>query len=188
VRLQLQSDETLRARIEARKAAIVERHGRLRTRQRDAAKNGWNDKPITPSRLVFEIHEAVKHKKWQLAVRNQASFPEGIWQFTGAGDYLGHNGGGGVGYGPGAAVGAAIAARDAGRFCVAIFGDGDYAMSASALWTAVHYRAPMLCVINNNVTWGNDEKHQIEVARDRNRPRDNAWIGHAWSIQRSITR
>jgi len=107
---------------------------------------------------------------------------------TGAGDYLGHNGGGGVGYGPGAAVGAAIAARDAGRFCVAIFGDGDYAMSASALWTAVHYRAPMLCVINNNVTWATTKSTRsrwrvIGIAR-----RDNAWIGQRMSIQRSITR
>jgi acetolactate synthase-1/2/3 large subunit len=50
-------------------------------------------------------------------------------------------------------------------------------MYASAIWTAVHYRAPLLCVINNNNTWGNDERHQIEVAKDRNRPRENAWIG-----------
>ena len=32
-------------------------------------------------------------------------------------------------------------------------------------------------VINNNTTWGNDEKHQLEVAADRNRPQENAWIG-----------
>ena len=110
-------------------------------------------------------------------VRNQSSFPEGIWQFTGAGQYLGVNGGGGVGYGPGAAVGAAIANKNTGKFCVAMLGDGDYVMSAGALWSAVHYRAPMLMVINDNTTWGNDEKHQIEVAGDRNRPVENAWIG-----------
>ena len=42
-------------------------------------------------------------------MRNSASFPEGIFQFPGAGYYLGTNGGGGVGYGPGAMAGAAIA-------------------------------------------------------------------------------
>jgi acetolactate synthase-1/2/3 large subunit len=110
-------------------------------------------------------------------VRNQSSFLEGIWQFGGAGEYLGHNGGGGVGYGPGAAAGAAIACRDRGQFCVSMVGDGDFVMSAGAIWSAVHNRAPMLLVINNNTTWGNDEKHQMEVAEDRHRPVDNAWIG-----------
>ena len=37
----------------------------------------------------------------------------------------------------------------------------------------------MLHVINNNSTWGNDEIHQIEVAHNRDRPRENAWIGQA---------
>lgn len=56
-------------------------------------------------------------------------------------------------------------------------GDGDFVMSAGAIWSAVHNRAPMLIVINNNTTWGNDEKHQIEVAHERRRPVENAWIG-----------
>jgi len=50
-------------------------------------------------------------------------------------------------------------------------------MSAGALWSAVHYQAPLLMVINNNTTWGNDEKHQLEVAAERGRPQENAWIG-----------
>jgi acetolactate synthase-1/2/3 large subunit len=177
VRTRLQNDTAARTRVERRKATIAQRHDQLRARQREAVRKGWDDSPITPGRMVSELWQAVKDKDWLLAVRNQASFPEGIWQFTGAGQYLGHNGGGGVGYGPGAAVGAAIACRDAGKFCVAIFGDGDYVMSSSAIWTAVHHRAPMLALINDNRTWGNDEKHQIEVAGDRNRPVDNAWIG-----------
>ena len=173
----LANDPKSRTRIEQRKASLSERHDRLRARQREAARRGWDDRPIAPARLVSEIWDAVKNKNWFLTVRNQASFPEGIWEFSGAGQYLGHNGGGGVGYGPGAAVGAAIANRDSGRLCVAIFGDGDFVMAAGAIWTAVHYRAPMLAIINNNTTWGNDEKHQIEVAGDRGRPAENAWIG-----------
>ncbi len=177
VRRRLSADEAGRTRIARRKAVLAERHERLRARQREAARKGWDDNPIAPARMVSELWEAVKDKDWLLTVRNQSSFPEGIWQFAGAGQYLGHNGGGGVGYGPGAAVGAAIANRDSGRLCVALFGDGDFIMSASAIWSAVHYRAPMLAVINNNNTWGNDEKHQLEVAADRGRPRENAWIG-----------
>lgn len=177
VKRRLQNDAAARARIEKRKAVISKRHDELRARQREAVRKDWDSTPITAGRLVSELYDAVKDKNWLLAVRNQASFPEGVWQFTGAGQYLGHNGGGGVGYGPGAAVGAAIACRDSRKFCVAIFGDGDYVMSSSALWTAVHQRAPMLAIINNNTTWGNDEKHQIEVANDRKRPVENAWIG-----------
>jgi len=85
--------------------------------------------------------------------------------------------GGGIGYGPGAMAGAAMACRDSGKFCVGLMGDGDFVMSAGAIWSAVHQRAPMLLVINNNTTWGNDEKHQMHVAEDRHRPLENAWIG-----------
>jgi len=164
-------------RIAARKAELAKRHAALRARQLDAARGGWDESPIRPARMVHEVWEAVKDKDWLLTIRNQSSFPEGIWQFDGAGQYLGTNGGGGVGYGPGAAVGAAIANRDSGRFCIAMLGDGDYVMSAGALWSAVHYKAPLLMLINNNTTWGNDEKHQLEVAEDRARPQENAWIG-----------
>jgi acetolactate synthase-1/2/3 large subunit len=177
IKARLQNDAGARARIEQRKNLLKERHNNLRARQREAARKGWDDSPITPARLVCEVYDAVKDKDWLLAVRNQSSFPEGIWQFRGAGQYLGHNGGGGVGYGPGAAVGAAIAHRDSGRFCVALLGDGDFVMASGAIWSAVHYRAPLLMIINNNTTWGNDEKHQIEVAGDRGRPQENAWIG-----------
>jgi acetolactate synthase I/II/III large subunit len=177
VRQRLEKDDKAGARVEQRKKILSERHDAIRNQQREAARKGWDDRPIRPGRLVSEVWDAVKDKNWLLAVRNQSSFPEGIWQFTGAGRYLGHNGGGGVGYGPGATAGAAVACRDSGRFCVSLMGDGDFVMSAGAVWSAVHNRAPMLIVINNNTTWGNDEKHQMEVAEDRHRPVENAWIG-----------
>ena len=72
-----------------------------------------------------------------------------------------------------------MALRDKGRFCVSICGDGDFLMAPGCLWTAVHYGIPMLHIVNNNSTWGNDEVHQIEVAHNRNRPKENAWIGQA---------
>lgn len=177
VKGKLAKDGAANKRIAARMTELAGRHQALRARQLERAKAGWNDTPIHPARMVHEVYQAVKDKDWLLTIRNQSSFFEGIWPFDGAGQYLGTSGGGGVGYGPGAAVGAAIANRHSGRFCVALLGDGDYVMSASAIWSAVHYRAPLLMVINNNTTWGNDEKHQLEVAADRSRPRENAWIG-----------
>ena len=177
IKQRLAKDPGAKAKVEQRKKTAQERHKAVRARQAEAARKGWDDKPIKPARMISELWEAVKDKNWLLAMRNSASFQDGIWQFPGAGHYLGTNGGGGVGYAPGAMAGAAIACRDQGKFCVGLMGDGDYIMSAGAIWSACHMRAPMLIVINNNTTWGNDEKHQMHVAHDRNRPQENAWIG-----------
>ena len=67
--------------------------------------------------------------------------------------------------------------KGSGRLPVAICGDGDYLMSVTALWTAAHYRIPLLLVIANNRSFFNDELHQERVARMRNRPVENRWIG-----------
>src|SRR5262245_53850005 len=92
-------------------------------------------------------------------------------------DYIGQDGGAGVGSGPGMAVGAALALRETGRLPVAVMGDGDYLMGATALWTACHYRIPLLVVVANNRSYFNDELHQERVARERGRPVENRWIG-----------
>jgi thiamine pyrophosphate-dependent acetolactate synthase large subunit-like protein len=60
---------------------------------------------------------------------------------------------------------------------VGIIGDGDLLMAAGALWTAVHYRIPMLVVVNDNGSFYNDEPHQADVARHRDRAEANSWIG-----------
>jgi thiamine pyrophosphate-dependent acetolactate synthase large subunit-like protein len=92
-------------------------------------------------------------------------------------DYLGIDGGGGVGSGPGMAVGAALALQGSGRLPVAILGDGDFMMGASALWTAAHYHVPLLVIVSNNRSFFNDVIHQERVAIQRDRPVENKWIG-----------
>jgi thiamine pyrophosphate-dependent acetolactate synthase large subunit-like protein len=92
-------------------------------------------------------------------------------------DYLGADGGGGVGAGPGLTVGAALALKGSGRMVAAIMGDGDYLMGVTALWTATHYKLPCLIMIANNRSFYNDELHQERVARERGRPVENKWIG-----------
>jgi len=96
-------------------------------------------------------------------------------------DYVGSNGGGGVGGGPGIAVGAALALKGTGRLPIAICGDGDFLMGVTAVWTAVHYKIPMLFVLANNRSFYNDELHQERMARARNRPVENKWIGQRMS-------
>jgi thiamine pyrophosphate-dependent acetolactate synthase large subunit-like protein len=64
-----------------------------------------------------------------------------------------------------------------GRLPIAICGDGDFLMGVTALWTAVHYRIPLMIVVANNRSFYNDEAHQERVARMRRRPVENKWIG-----------
>lgn len=92
-------------------------------------------------------------------------------------DYIGFDGGGGVGAGPGITVGAALALKGSGRIAVGLLGDGDFLMGVTALWTATHYRIPCLMVVCNNRSYYNDELHQERVARARGRPAENRWIG-----------
>jgi thiamine pyrophosphate-dependent acetolactate synthase large subunit-like protein len=92
-------------------------------------------------------------------------------------DYIGSEGGGGVGAGLGITVGAALALKDSGRLPVAIIGDGDFLMGVTALWTAAHYGIPCLVLVANNRSFFNDELHQERVAKERSRPVENRWIG-----------
>ena len=105
------------------------------------------------------------------------SWEDRWWTFRHPLDFLGSDGGGGVGGGPGISVGAALALKNSGRLPVAICGDGDFLMGVTAVWTAVHYKIPLLFVIANNRSFYNDELHQERVARMRARPVENKWIG-----------
>jgi len=105
------------------------------------------------------------------------SWQGSFWHFRHPLDFLGSDGGGGVGGGPGISVGAALALKGSGRLPIGICGDGDFLMSVTSLWTAVHYRIPLLIVVANNRSFYNDEVHQERMAILRNRPVDNKWIG-----------
>jgi thiamine pyrophosphate-dependent acetolactate synthase large subunit-like protein len=92
-------------------------------------------------------------------------------------DYLGQDGGAGLASGPGMLVGAALALAGDDRLAVAVLGDGDFLMGVTALWTAAHYRLPLLVVVANNRSYYNDEVHQERVARTRGRPVENRSVG-----------
>ena len=110
-------------------------------------------------------------------IRLPIGWPGQYCRFDDPLDYIGFDGGGGIGSGPGMAVGAAIALARTDRLPVAILGDGDYLMGVTAIWTAVHYRVPLLVIVANNQSFFNDELHQERTARVRERPVENRWIG-----------
>src|SRR4029453_5602713 len=93
-----------------------------------------------------------------------------MWDFRHPLDFIGADGGGGIGAGPGLTVGAAIALKGGKRLPIAILGDGDYLMGASALWTAATSGVPFLAIVCNNRSFYNDEVHQERVAKERERP------------------
>ncbi len=129
---------------------------------------------------VAQMQQALRHALGTRAVsllHVSLSWNAALWPFRHPLDFIGSDGGGGIGGGPGIAVGAALALRGSGRIPVAVCGDGDFLMGSTSLWTAVHYNIPVLIVVANNRSFFNDELHQERVARARNRPVENRWIG-----------
>jgi benzoylformate decarboxylase len=99
-------------------------------------------------------------------------------------DYLGKDGGGAVGTGPGHTIGTALALKDSGRIVMGIIGDGDFLMGVNALWTASNQNIPVILIVANNGGYYNDVRHQDRIAVERGRPRENKWIGQALSDPR----
>ncbi|MGA9499469.1 MAG: thiamine pyrophosphate-dependent enzyme, partial [Pseudolabrys sp.] len=135
-----------------------------------------SDGKLTVDHLATALRETVGDRPVSLT-HVSLSWNGATWAFNHPLDYLGSDGGGGVGGGPGISVGAALALKGSGRLPVAVCGDGDFLMGVTALWTAAHYRIPLLIVVANNRSFFNDELHQERVARMRNRPVENRWIG-----------
>src|SRR5215471_3727526 len=106
-------------------------------------------------------------------------WPFDVWPLQNGMAYLGKDGGGGLGSGPGMSVGSALALhhRHPDRYAISMLGDGDFCMGATGIWSAVRHRIPLLVLINNNRSYFNDELHQENVARTRGREVKNRWIG-----------
>jgi thiamine pyrophosphate-dependent acetolactate synthase large subunit-like protein len=85
--------------------------------------------------------------------------------------------GAGLGQAAGTAVGGALAHQGSGRLSISVIGDGDLLYTPSALWTASNLRLPLLTIVNNNRSYGNDEGHQEYLARRRGRPVENRGVG-----------
>jgi len=130
--------------------------------------------------IATALHEVLGDASVTM-IRLPLSWADGLSEYRHPLDYLGTDGGGGVGSGPGMSVGAALALRDSGssRLPVAVLGDGDFLMGVTALWTAVRNNIPLLVVVANNRSFFNDELHQERVALQRGRPPENRWIGQA---------
>ena len=169
-----------------RKAVLAARTPQLRgdyvemraAAARDAA-NGWDSSPISTARLSMELWDAIRPLDWGL-VSNSAfisSWPQRLWDITEHHQYIGGEGGYGMGYGAPAAAGAALAHRDAGRIAVAIQTDGDMMVLPGTLWTLAHHKLPLLTVMHNNRAWHQETMHLTRIANRRGRGVENWRIG-----------
>jgi thiamine pyrophosphate-dependent acetolactate synthase large subunit-like protein len=143
-------------------------------RPSEAKKSASGD--IGVEELALAVTDALRGEN-PCYIRLPLGWPDAACDFTDPLDYLGYDGAGGIGSGPGMAVGAAIALRQSDRLPVAVLGDGDFLMGVTALWTAVNQGVPLLVVVANNHSFFNDELHQERVARIRGRPVENRGVG-----------
>ncbi len=133
-------------------------------------------KPMSMWDMAMTVREFAKGKPVTFA-RLPIGWPGEAYEFDGPLSFMGNDGGGAVGTGPGHTIGAALALKDSGRLTIGVIGDGDYLMGANALWSASHFEIPVMIVVADNRSYYNDEMHQERVAQMRNRPTQNRWIG-----------
>ncbi len=171
----------------ARRRAFQRRGAQLAEANRAAAENArvaagyaWDASPVSTARLCAEIWAQIKNEDWSLVssyYSDGGGWPRRLWDFDRPYQWLGHAGGGGIGYGAPASVGGALANRKHGRLSVAIQTDGDLMYAPGALWTAAHHRIPLLSVMNNNRAYHMEVMHVQRMCNARNRGIDRAQIG-----------
>jgi acetolactate synthase-1/2/3 large subunit len=148
---------------------------------RIAATYAWDATPISVARLCAEVWAQIRNDDWSLVSsyysNDQTNWPRRLWNFDQSHQWLGHAGGGGIGYGAPASVGAALANKKDGRLSVAIQTDGDMMYAPGVLWTAAHHKIPLLSVMNNNRQYHQEAMHVQKMCNARNRGVDRGEIG-----------
>jgi acetolactate synthase I/II/III large subunit len=160
----------------ARAERIQARHAALRAEARNGVTLERSARPLAPSVLAAEVWEVIKGEDWVLANGTGKGWARRLWDWRPERSY-GGSGGAGLGYGLPASLGVALAHRGSGKVCVNLQADGDLLYVVSALYTAAHHRLPLLTVMFNNRTYGNDEAHQEAVAKARGRPVEQKVVG-----------
>ncbi|MGB8135719.1 MAG: thiamine pyrophosphate-dependent enzyme, partial [Pseudolabrys sp.] len=160
-----------KAAIEARGVGMKKAWREARDRTRQAAAYAWDASPIGTARMAMEVYAQIKDLDWSSVGgdRQLSSWPSRLWPMEKYYHHIGGPGGYGIGYGAPAAVGAALANRDAGRFSINFQPDGDMMYSPGVLWTAVHHGIPLLTVMHNNRGYHQEVMHVQRVANRRDR-------------------
>ena len=163
-----------------RGAKLAEASKAARERMREAATYAWDASPLSTARVAAEVWAQIRNEDWSL-VSNYYSeagvWPRRLWDFNKPYQWLGHAGGGGIGYGAPSSVGAALANKKYGRFSVSLQTDGDLMYAPGVLWTAAHHRIPLLSVMLNNRAYHQEIMHVQRMCNQRNRGVDRGTMG-----------
>jgi acetolactate synthase I/II/III large subunit len=162
-----------------RGAKLAAAHQKALEQARTDACYAWDASPISTARVCAELWQQIKGEDWSLVsiLRHFSWWPLRLWPFDKHYQYIGTQGGGGVGYNAPASVGAALANKKYGRLSVSIQDDGDLLFAPSVLWTAAHHRIPLLSVMHNNRAYHEEMMHVQRMANRHNRGIDRAGIG-----------
>jgi len=164
-----------------RGARLAEASRAAADRARVAASYAWDASPVSTARLSAEVWALIKNEDWALVssyyTSDSGGWPRRLWNFDKPYQWLGHAGGGGIGYGAPASVGGALANKRHGRLSVAIQTDGDLMYAPGVLWTAAHHRIPLLSVMNNNRAYHMELMHVQRMCNARNRSVERGSLG-----------
>ncbi len=176
-------DSSLATRFASRRTAMVDRYRANRQKDLDEAALSWDLSPISPARAAMEVWDQIKGEDWAIVgtMTPPNQWAKRLWPVDRYYHHTGGTGAGGIGYGLPAAVGAALAHRDKGRLPINFQPDGDFMYAPGALWTAAHYRIPMLNIMFNNRAYHQETMHLQRMGNRMDRGVENAKIGTALS-------
>jgi acetolactate synthase-1/2/3 large subunit len=171
------TDDRKRA-YQARGARLAELSRQALEKARLDASYGWDASPISTARLSMELYSQIKNEDWSLVSEGYwiMDWPLRLWDFNKHYQYIGGAGGEGVGYQAPASIGAALANRKHGRLSVSIQPDGDLMIANGCLWTAAHYKIPLLMLMHNNRAYHNELMGIQRTANRRSRGIDNVHL------------
>jgi acetolactate synthase-1/2/3 large subunit len=112
-----------------------------------------DDVPLRPERVITELARRLdEHAIVTMDAGANRLYMTHYFQCRGAGTVYQPSSIGGMGYALPAAMGAKLTHPE--RDCVAVCGDGGFAMTMNALFTAAQYRIPVVTVVLNNSVLG----------------------------------
>ncbi len=162
--------------VAARRARIAERTAAVRERDRAAAAAATGVGVVPLDRMLAELGRVLDGERFVLVNGTNERREHRLWDLDRPRQHLGWHAGGGLGYGPGAAVGASIALGP-DTVAVNVQADGDLLFLPNALWTAARRGLPILTVVHDNRQYGNTVEHAARIARHRGRSDERRYEG-----------
>ncbi|MCH8222855.1 MAG: thiamine pyrophosphate-binding protein [Chloroflexi bacterium] len=133
---------------ESRKGQIALEREEGRARYEESTKKVWDDRPISPERLMAELAAAIPERTIVVDDVSSHRAPFSHFMQGLAPDELVSKRSGAIGWGIGATLGTKLAHPD--RPVLGVLGDGGVMMTVQALWTAANENIPAVMVVLDN--------------------------------------